>query len=121
MPVSSSPSSKRTAVSMAEATDLLQRLLDDPEVLAAAEDASPDGEAVPTSTSAPGSLPPELLSKLPALMGALSPALSAGNGQKDQKTALLLSLKPYMSPQRCEVIDKLIMLGRIGEIFRQLR
>lgn len=106
---------------MADATDTLERLLHDPEVLAAAEDTPQSGEAVSASTSVLGALPPELLGKLPALIGALAPALGADSGKKDQKTALLLSLKPYMSPQRCDAIDKLIMLGRIGEVMKQLR
>ena len=42
-------------------------------------------------------------------------------GEKDEKTALLLALKPYMSPERCDAIDKLIMFGRISEVNKQLR
>ena len=43
------------------------------------------------------------------------------DGKKDEKTALLLALKPYMSPERCDAIDKLIMFGRISEVMKQLR
>lgn len=107
---------------MADVADTLQRLLDDPEVLAAAEQAETGSQAIPTGQdSLLGALPPDLMGKLPALMGALGPMLGAGGGKKDEKTALLLALKPYMSPQRCDAIDKLIMLGRLGEVFRQLR
>ena len=101
--------------------DMLQRLLDDPEVQAAAETSGAEGETLPVSTSLLGAVPPELLAKLPALMGALGPILGTGGGKNDEKTQLLLALKPYMSPQRCDAIDKLIMLGRIGEVFKQLR
>lgn len=108
---------------MADVANTLQRLLDDPEVLAAAEQAEAESQAIATGESASllGALPPDLMGKLPALMGALGPMLGAGGEKKDEKTALLLALKPYMSPQRCDAIDKLIMLGRIGEVFRQLR
>lgn len=100
--------------------DLLLRLLDDPEVQAAGEDteSARDTSAIPTQ-ALPFSLPPDLLSKLPLLLSTLG---SAGKGGAcDEKTALLLALKPYMSPQRCDAIDKLIMLGRLGEIMRQLQ
>ena len=107
-----------------EEHDALQRLLNDPEVQAAANDtdnapSSPPQADAPTGTML-GALPPDLMAKLPALMGAIGPLLGDKGGKKDEKTALLLALKPYMSPQRCDAIDKLIMLGRLGEVMRQL-
>lgn len=109
---------------MAEQQDVLSRLLEDPEVQAAGE-ASDAPPSTPAGADAGllGALPPELLTKLPALMSAIGPLLG-GKGAadcKDDKTALLLALKPYMSPQRCDAIDKLITFGRLGEIMRQLR
>ena len=105
-------------------SDFLAQLLDDPEVLAAGE-ASDAPPSTPAGADAGllGALPPELLTKLPALMSAIGPMVKGkGAGDcKDDKTALLLALKPYMSPKRCEAIDKLIMFGRIGEIMRQLK
>ena len=108
---------------MAEA-DALQRLLNDPEVQAAAEESEHTNENLPAA-SAPtasmlGALPPDLMAKLPALMGAIGPLLGDKGSKKDEKTALLLALKPYMSPERCDAIDKLIMLGHLGEVMRQL-
>ena len=108
---------------MAEA-DALQRLLEDPEVQAAGADADGARESLPVAATPGagmlGALPPDLLAKLPALMGAIGPLLGDKGGKKDEKTALLLALKPYMSPERCDAIDKLIMLGRLGEVMRQL-
>ena len=106
--------------------DVLLRLLDDPEVLAAADDSELTQEnAVPTGagTGILSALPPELLGKLPMLMSAIAPMMG-GKGEgavKDSKTALLLALKPYMSPQRCDAIDKLITFARLSDILRQLR
>ena len=104
--------------------DALQRLLDDPEVRAAANDAKEAQESLPAQSTAPasllGALPPDLMTKLPALMNAVGPLLGDKGGKKDEKTALLLALKPYMNPERCDAIDKLIMLGRLGEVMRQL-
>ncbi len=102
--------------------DVLARILDDPEVQAAADD-----EAIPASVpdgtaGLAGALPPDLLAGLPAMLSMLSPALGGkGEGKKDDRTVLLSALKPYMSPKRCEAIDKLIMFGRIGELLRHLR
>lgn len=103
--------------------DKLQQLLEDPEVLAAADGTEAPQDMLPASAPAasmPGAIPPDLMAKLPALMGAIGPLLGADGGKKDEKTALLLALKPYMSPVRCDAIDKLIMLGRLGEVMRQL-
>ena len=106
--------------------DVLLRLLDDPEVLAAADDSELTQEnAVPTGagTGILSALPPELLGKLPFVMSALGPMLG-GKGEhapKDDKTALLLALKPYMSSERCNAIDKLIMIGRLGELMGRFR
>lgn len=104
--------------------DMLLRLLDDPEVQAAAQEQNADSDAPTEAEGMLGALPPDLLGKLPVLMSALGPMMNGkpgGGGIKDDKTTLLLALKPYMSPQRCDAIDKLIMFNRLGEIIRQLR
>lgn len=111
---------------MADTVDTLQRILDDPEVRLAAQEAGEPTEGrddLPALHAPEGILPPDLLGKLPALMGALGPLMGGGAtaGKRDEKTALLLALKPYMSPGRCDAIDKLIMLGRIGEVMNQLK
>ena len=106
---------------MADVSDTLQRLLDDPEVQAAAQEQSGQADALPAGGSVLGALPPDLMGKLPMLMSTLGPMLGKAEGKKDEKTALLLALKPYMSPGRCDAIDKLIMFGRISEVFKQLR
>lgn len=104
--------------------DMLLRLLDDPEVQAAGQEQNADSDVPTGAEGMLGALPPDMLSKLPVLMSALGPMMGGkpgGGGVKDDKTALLLALKPYMSPQRCDAIDKLIMFNRLGEIMRQLR
>lgn len=101
--------------------DLLARILEDPEIQAAGQEES---QGTAQASQAPPfptiSLPPELLSKLPALMGALGSMKGGKDSAKDEKSALLLALKPYMSPQRCDAIDKLIMINRLSELMRQL-
>ena len=36
------------------------------------------------------------------------------------REAFLLSLKPYLSPARCEAVDYLVRIARIGDILRTL-
>lgn len=67
---------------------------------------------------------------IPQLMGLLGPMISKSGGAEERKrehgkglgrsTALLLALKPYLSKSRCETIDKLVQIGKVGEIFEKL-
>lgn len=101
--------------------DILDRLLSDPEVQAAAEDSPPT--ASPPDLQGLGlSLSPDLLGKLPAMLSMLSPAPSGEkDGKRDDRTALLIALKPYMSEQRCRAIDALITFGRISTLLGNFR
>ena len=58
-----------------------------------------------------GSIAP-LLGKLSGV-GSLSPAARSREG-------LLLALKPYLSPARCEAVDYLVRLTHISEALRAL-
>ncbi len=44
-----------------------------------------------------------------------------GRGGGDRCIALLSALRPYMSPRRCEAIDYLIRMNRMGDIIRRIR
>ncbi|MBQ7379059.1 MAG: hypothetical protein IJW70_05195 [Clostridia bacterium] len=102
--------------------DMLLRILEDPEVVAAGQNEDETAAISTSSQGAPLALPPELLGKLPMLLSAIGPMMGDKGGKgKDSKSALLLALKPYMSPQRCDAIDKLITFNRLSEILRQLR
>ncbi len=79
-------------------------------------------------------LPPELgallqngalMAQLPAMLGMLSSATGkppqsggGGGGAKsgDHRTALLLALKPYLSSGRCQMIDSIVNLNRLGDL-----
>lgn len=75
----------------------------------------------------------ELMSKLPDVMAAMGPLLSGGKGggggksgtggkkqECDKRTALLLALKPYMSPRRCEAIDYFIRINKLGDVIKSI-
>jgi len=114
--------------------DILNSLLQNPEVMKAvssiAKDtvaAAPSEDAVSkeetaTSTEPPLknegdtlSIPPELLSKLPQIMQALSgfgaslPSTGKSEGKtstaKNHRKELLRAIKPFLSEKRCSMID----------------
>lgn len=99
-----------------------------------AEEAHGQTESEHTLPPAP-TLPPELgallqngalMSQLPAMLGMLSsatgkPTQSGGGGSGggksgDHRTALLLALKPYLSSGRCQMIDSIVNLNRLGDL-----
>lgn len=87
---------------------------------------------------------PELLSKLPTILSTVKPLLemlgSASKPQaqdsiptaakpqidahsaksRDRRAELLCAMKPYLSHDRCEAIDYIIKLSRLGEILKTL-
>ena len=64
----------------------------------------------------------------PLLKGLLSPAEgkkaapppAEGSGCR-RREALLLALKPYLSPARCAAVDYFIRLARVGDAIRALQ
>ena len=64
----------------------------------------------------------------PLLKGLLSPAdgkrersAPAAEGHCHRREALLLALKPYLSPARCAAVDYFIRLARVGDAIRALQ
>ncbi len=132
-------------------TSPLETLLSDKELLArlsdiakdlktsmgdSAEETSAKGQSHPTEVSAPpvSSSPaealsaalsdPTLMAKLPEVMAALTSASGAGGAKKapsDKRTALLLALRPYLSSSRCEAIDYITRIGKLGDMLKNLK
>ena len=77
---------------------------------------------------------PELMSKLPEAIAALSPMLGEKTALKsdntynniqrksppDKRLALLIALKPYLSHGRCEAIDYIMKINKLGSLFKSL-
>lgn len=111
------------------AKDLKTSMKDSPDALPS-EDASPSAEAttVPFPASSSDALStalsnPELLAKLPEVVAALSSVSGTGTSKKgpsDKRTALLLALRPYLSPSRCEAIDYITRIGKLGDLIKNL-
>lgn len=89
------------------------------------KDTAPAGASLPAAL---GNLP--ALDALPTLLGLAGPLLSgrgtgggksAGHGKGiGRSTALLIALKPYLSPARCEAVDRIVEIGKLGELLERL-
>ncbi len=90
----------------------------------------------PPGNTAPGGLGgllsnPDVMSKLPQVMATIAPMLGGeGNSgakshssprHEDKRTALLCALKPYLSPRRCQAIDYIIKLEKIGSLLHTIK
>lgn len=115
-----------------DALSLVSTLLRDPETVSrlmgaiseiSAQKNEGGGEVSEVSEAAVGSEDlggDEVREKLSGVMAALSGGGSQGARANDRHTALLLAIKPYLSPKRAELIDDLIKLGSVGELLRGL-
>ena len=100
------------------------------------ESSTDEKPSVPASTPANTPNPlssllssPEILSKLPSILSALGglsgkgappPSQPEKKHDSDRRIALLLALRPYLSPRRREIIDYLIKMNKLGELFKNL-
>lgn len=75
---------------------------------------------------------PELMAKLPEVIAVLRPMMSEGDsksqpkkdGQVDatsRRMALLYALKPYLSPRRCEAIDYIARMSKMGDLMKNIK
>lgn len=95
---------------------------------AVSENESSAVSAVPASAPEPsvlgglGGISPELINKLPELMGALGTFTGGGKNtsgisKKSGNMACLLSaLKPYLSKHRCEAVDSIIAVSKLSSV-----
>ena len=64
----------------------------------------------------------ESINTMAPLLKGLGGVLGGKRSEHCQKReALLLSLKPYLSPSRCEAIDYLVRIARLQDAVRSLR
>lgn len=131
-------------------TELIRSVGGDSQKPVATEETTPAAAASPTSSFPTADLisslmsNPELLSKLPTILSTVKPLLemlgSASKPQgaesvptvatppkdnhsyhsRDRRAELLCAMKPYLSHDRCEAIDYIIKLSRLGDILKTL-
>lgn len=96
----------------------------------AEEEKAPTGEGLPEEEFA--RMLQGVSTMAPLLKGFFQkespPPHSRGEGEHDshrsgcvRREALLLALKPYLSPARCEAVDYFIRLARVGDAIRALQ
>jgi hypothetical protein len=129
-------------------TDALSSILSSPEAMAKIRDIAArlsSDQASPATGSSIAPFPvnsppsdglasvlsnPELMARLPQMMSMLAPMLSStqapskGNTAKsaeDYRNDLLLALKPFLSPERCQAIDVMLRIAKLGTILRQIK
>ena len=75
---------------------------------------------------------PAMLEKLPQMLAVMKPLMSMPTPKSDNVTIrasapeqcreqLLLSLKPFLSPARCEAVDTIIRISKLGHVLEQLK
>ena len=115
--------------------DLLARLTDiakdlkttmgEPPPNSSDEPQKSDGDAPltsPTDGLAAALADPALMAKIPELLSLLGTGAGAPKkAPPDKQTALLLALRPYLSPARCEAIDYVTRLRHMGDVLKNLK
>ncbi len=67
------------------------------------------------------SLSPELIGKLPAVLSLFSEKKTASKSKNEaNREALLCALKPYLSREKADTIEKIIKLSKLGELLSSL-
>lgn len=83
-------------------------------------------QSAPASTASPISaipqISPEILSKLPEIMSALSAGTSGGDERKGasrmaDRKRLLTAMKPFLSENRRNAVDSIVNIAGIADLF----
>ena len=119
---------------------MLDKVLSNPEILSSVasalsgmrggEESGADAAPTPKAEDAAPAASADvdaMMQKLPDVMKMLSPMLSSSSSKKqdtaypsDKRACLLLAIKPYLSPARCDAIDYMIKFSRLSEILKSL-
>ena len=88
-----------------------------------------DGGAVQSAsqtTGQPTQASPQS-SELASLIGSIAPVMSALGGKRkrdpreEHRDALLCALKPYLSEDRRQMVDRIMKLGQLGDLLKIIR
>lgn len=103
---------------------------EDAAVPAAAPTATPSLDGLSALLSNPAAM-----EKLPQVIAAIRPLMAeAATAPKEETLAasahadafgcrdrLLLALKPFLSPSRCEAVDAILQISRLGAVFKEIK
>lgn len=113
----------------------IAKLREHPEIISAVASAlsgdasteSAKSEEVNTDVQDPSPFPAEKLSEVmmtlaPMLSKVSSPIGKEIKGSREEhRYALLCALRPYLSPDRREMIDYVLKFGKIGELLKKIK
>ena len=72
---------------------------------------------------------PELMEKLPQILATVKPLMAASAppskeqrelSEAEKRRALFMALKPFLSPERCRMLDAILQISQLGAAARQL-
>lgn len=86
-------------------------------------------DAAPASSMGIDSLfsNPDIMAKLPEVISVIKPLMSGGKSEEkkspsfDKRMGLLMAMKPYLSPKRCEAIDYIARMSKLSETVKGLK
>ncbi len=108
-------------------SEMLKKIIENPEFAGMVSELRGDGDTEAASR--------EMLEKLPGVMEMVKPMLDAGGSEKNEAKAispvpkkydkaraekLMAALKPYLSKNRCDIIDKCVSVLQIGDVMNVL-
>ena len=70
---------------------------------------------------------PDIMAKLPDVISVIKPLMSNTNPERkknssfDKRMGLLMAMKPYLSPKRCEAIDYIARMSKLSETVKGLK
>ena len=97
--------------------------------IASSQQKSEDTDSLPTQAAGIDSLlsNPDIIAKLPEVISVIKPLMSNQQPQKskntsfDKRMGLLMAMKPYLSPKRCEAIDYIARMSKLSETVKGLK
>ena len=99
---------------------MIEKLKEHPEIVSGV--ASTLGLGTPQQQSEDGEA--DTSGKSPDMLSFLAPIVSAKGGSsksEDQRTALLIALKPYLSAERREIVDYIIKFSKMGDMIKKIK
>lgn len=110
-------SSTKDISQITDLSEMIEKLKESPEIVSSVVTALGLGSAPAADNAENGG---EGQSKLQSLISSL-PASSPDSTAGDNRIALLVALKPYLSRERGEIIDYIIKFSKLGDMLKKLK
>lgn len=109
-------------INISDLSAMVEKLKSNPEIVSSVASALGINASSADQTSQGEEKPS---SGLPDVISTIAPLLSQssekGHGGNDHRIALLCALRPYLSPERQEIIDYIMKFSKIGDLLKKLQ